>query len=251
MSTEKPAKLTAQKKARGAYHHGDLKRALLDAALALVLERGPAGFSLAEICRSAGVSQAAPYRHYESKEHLLGEAAAEGFHTLIERLDAVFAGCDDLFVAIEQMTKAYLRFARDYPAHMAVMFDSRIGQVFQGAIECAQAAGPEGVQALPPPTNRTEEAIMESWRVGQQSYLRVLDGLSRLAPGTRLERVIAEEGGRRFASALWAIIHGVAVLGQEHMIQAEWNEDDGQQVYEWIIRPWCIGLAALGSGDSG
>src|ERR1700744_2064173 len=64
---------------RDSYHHGDLKRALTSAALSLVAERGPKGFSLTEAARRAGVSAAAPYRHFTDKAHLLATVAEQGF----------------------------------------------------------------------------------------------------------------------------------------------------------------------------
>lgn len=67
------------RKPAGRYHHGDLRRALIDASLELVRQRGPSGFTLAEICRAAGVSQAAPYRHFEGKDHVLAMAACSSW----------------------------------------------------------------------------------------------------------------------------------------------------------------------------
>lgn len=242
MTTAKSPSHSIKSKARGAYHHGDLKRTLLDAALALALERGPAGFTLAEICRAAGVSQAAPYRHYDSKEHLLAEASAEGFRLLIEKEEEAFAGCADLETALRRVAVGYLGFARQYPAHLAVMFTNRMGDLFQGAGDNAETAGPDGLRALPPPANRTEEAILECWQVGQTSFQNLVDGFVRLAPGSGLEKLLAAEGGRRFASAYWAMLHGVAILGLERMIQPEWAENDGEMVFTWIVRPWYLGL---------
>src|SRR5687767_8172023 len=65
-----------------AYHHGNLKEALLEAAVALVAERGTAGFTLREVARRAGVSHNAPYRHYKDREALLAEVARQGFEEL-------------------------------------------------------------------------------------------------------------------------------------------------------------------------
>ena len=73
---------------RGTYHHGDLKRALTQAALALVAEKGPKGFTLTEAARRAGVSSAAPYRHFADKAQLLAAVATEGFIQLHEALRA-------------------------------------------------------------------------------------------------------------------------------------------------------------------
>ena len=71
--------------AKRAYHHGDLRRALLDQALALAAERGPAALTLREAARRAGVTEAAPYRHFRSKDALVAALAEEGFGALLER----------------------------------------------------------------------------------------------------------------------------------------------------------------------
>src|SRR5512138_2569100 len=80
------------------YHHGDLRRALVEAALDLVRMRGPEGFTLREAARRVGVSQTAPYRHFETKEALLAAVAEEGFRALHHRLAeaAASAGPDPL-----------------------------------------------------------------------------------------------------------------------------------------------------------
>src|SRR5688500_11737827 len=71
---------------REGYHHGDLRRALLDATLRLAAEKSPAGVSLRESAREAGVSPAAPYRHFQDKQNMLAAAAEEGFRILLERI---------------------------------------------------------------------------------------------------------------------------------------------------------------------
>lgn len=73
----------------GRYHHGNLREALLVATLALVRERGPAGFTLKDAAAAAGVSAAAPYRHFPDREHLLAAAATGGYAELLRRLSAV------------------------------------------------------------------------------------------------------------------------------------------------------------------
>src|ERR1700728_5351323 len=73
---------------RDSYHHGDLKRALTRAALSLVAEKGPKGFTLTEAARRAGVSAAAPYRHFADKAHLLATVAEQGFVDLHSALTA-------------------------------------------------------------------------------------------------------------------------------------------------------------------
>jgi AcrR family transcriptional regulator len=77
---------------RKRYHHGDLRRALIEAALDLVRRRGADGFTLREAARRVGVSQAAPYRHFETKEALLAAVAEEGFRDLNRRLEKTIEG---------------------------------------------------------------------------------------------------------------------------------------------------------------
>jgi len=72
---------------RGKYHHGDLRRALLDAALELVNELGPSGITLREAARRAGVTHAAPYRHFADKGALLAAVAEQGFVQLLAAID--------------------------------------------------------------------------------------------------------------------------------------------------------------------
>ena len=67
------------KRYRGGYHHGNLKEALVRAALELIAEKGPAGFTFADAARWAGVSPAAPYRHYRDRDALLADVARRGF----------------------------------------------------------------------------------------------------------------------------------------------------------------------------
>ena len=112
---------------RRGYHHGNLREALVDAALALLAEKGPAAFTIAEAARLAGVSPAAPYRHFRDAEALLVEIALRGF----ERFAAALAGAwDDAkpnpVRAFEELGRAYLTFARNEPAYYSAMFESRI-----------------------------------------------------------------------------------------------------------------------------
>jgi AcrR family transcriptional regulator len=112
---------------RRGYHHGNLREALVEAALELIAEKGPAGFTIAEAARLAGVSPAAPYRHFRDAEALLAEVALRGF----ERFAAVLAaawnnGVPDPMRAFEAIGRAYLAFARDEPAYYAAMFEARI-----------------------------------------------------------------------------------------------------------------------------
>src|ERR1700750_2846042 len=95
--------------ARKSYHHGDLKRALTEAALALVAEKGPKGFTLSEAARRAGVSVAAPYRHLADKAGLLAAVAEQGFVELHAALSAARAGTTDPRGQVIALGRAYVR----------------------------------------------------------------------------------------------------------------------------------------------
>ncbi|HKY95557.1 MAG TPA: TetR/AcrR family transcriptional regulator [Kiloniellales bacterium] len=107
------------------YHHGNLRAALMRAALALIQQKGPHGFSFAEAARAAGVSAAAPYRHFRGLDELLADVAREGFEKLEQALTAAWQdGRPHPFAAFERVGKAYLEFARKEPAYYAAMFEA-------------------------------------------------------------------------------------------------------------------------------
>jgi AcrR family transcriptional regulator len=112
---------------RRGYHHGNLREALVDATLELIAAKGPAGFTIAEAARLAGVSPAAPYRHFRDAEALLAEVALRGFERLAAALTAAWAnGMPNPMAAIEAVGRAYLTFARDETPFYAAMFESHL-----------------------------------------------------------------------------------------------------------------------------
>jgi AcrR family transcriptional regulator len=112
---------------RRGYHHGNLREALVAAALALIAEKGPAGFTIAEAARLAGVSPGAPYRHFRDAEALLAEVALRGFEHFAEVLTAAWNdGRPDPQRALEALGRAYLAFARQEPAYYAAMFETHM-----------------------------------------------------------------------------------------------------------------------------
>lgn len=109
------------------YHHGNLKEALVRAALDLIAEKGPAGFTFADAARWAGVSPAAPYRHYRDREELLSDVARRGFDEFADRLTKAWDnGRPDPQTAFERLGKAYLAFARSEPAFYSAMFEAGV-----------------------------------------------------------------------------------------------------------------------------
>lgn len=140
------------------YHHGDLRRALIDTALAMVTEEGAWNFTLREVARRAGVSHAAPYNHFEDKSALLAEVAALGFQSLREALEAA-AGEQPRSArqALARVGAAYVRFGVEHPAHYRLMFGAELADkerypalqeasdaafgVLTGVLERGQASG--------------------------------------------------------------------------------------------------------------
>jgi AcrR family transcriptional regulator len=108
------------------YHHGNLKPALLKAAVGLIAEVGPAAFTLREVARRAGISHNAPYRHFREKDELVAAVAAEGFERLAEALSEPGKPSRARNPALRRFHAsglAYVRFALHSPEHLMVMFD--------------------------------------------------------------------------------------------------------------------------------
>ena len=106
-----------------AYHHGNLRAALLAEAVAMIDEGGTSSVTMRAIGRRLGVSRSAPYRHFADKSALLVAVAAAGFDRLRERLEAVGAGAPD--AAIERLPhvgEVYVRFALENPGHYRLMY---------------------------------------------------------------------------------------------------------------------------------
>lgn len=110
---------------RRGYHHGNLREALIEAALQLIAGKGLSGVTFAEAARAAGVSAAAPYRHFPDREALLAEVARRGFERFADRLAAAWAdGRPDPLAAFNAVGRAYLAFARNEPAYYTAMFEA-------------------------------------------------------------------------------------------------------------------------------
>jgi len=128
------------------YHHGNLREALIRAALELIAKKGAAGFTFAEAARFAGVSPAAPYRHFRDRDELMASVALRGF----EQFEAALArawddGRPDAFVALERLGKAYLEFARTQPAYYSAMFEAGVPA---GADPALRSAGDRAFAVL-------------------------------------------------------------------------------------------------------
>ena len=135
---------------RRPYHHGDLKNALLDAARAILEEESLAELSLRVVARRAGVSHAAPYRHFPSHEALLAELAIEGFAELRAEILAAAARPSAESDRVADLGAAYMRFVARRPALTRLMFGPQLPNrdAFPALGKAADAVGEEIGNAL-------------------------------------------------------------------------------------------------------
>jgi AcrR family transcriptional regulator len=183
---------------RDSYHHGDLKRALTSAALSLVAEKGPKGFTLTEAARRAGVSAAAPYRHFADKAELLATVAEQGFVDLHAALLAAADGASDPKARVVELGRAYVRWAIAHPDHYRVMFGSVISKAEHPAL---------GVAA-------------------DRAFGDLLDAIAGLVDG---------QDPRVVAAPLWALVHGVASLAIGGELSAVGIEQDPEAMIAGVV----------------
>lgn len=107
------------------YHHGNLRQALVEAALELIAKHGPTGFTLSEAAKAADVTPAAVYRHFAGRDELLAEVARQGYDIFAALIEYAYNnGQPTALAAFEATGRAYLAFARKYPGHYKAMFES-------------------------------------------------------------------------------------------------------------------------------
>ncbi|WP_425038958.1 TetR/AcrR family transcriptional regulator [Primorskyibacter sp. S187A] len=164
------------------YHHGNLRQALVDASLTLIEERGPTGFTLSEAAKTAGVTPAAVYRHFEGREDLIAEAALQGYEMFADLMAHAYDdGRPSDLAAFEATGRAYLAFARKFPGHYIAMFESGIS------------------------VNRTPELADASSRA-RAVLERAAEALSQHIPEDR------RPPAAMFSAHIWAMSHGVVEL---------------------------------------
>jgi AcrR family transcriptional regulator len=110
------------------YHHGNLREALLEAAIRLIAEVGPTAFTLREVARRAGVSHNAPYRHFRDRDDLMAAVAAQGFRELTRAMIEAAAPKADALERLKHAGLGYVTFALRRPEHFTVMFDAPISK---------------------------------------------------------------------------------------------------------------------------
>jgi AcrR family transcriptional regulator len=164
------------------YHHGNLKQALVEAALKLIEAKGPSGWTVAEAAKNAGVTPAAVYRHFEGREALIAECALQGHRIFGDLMEHAYAdGHPSALTAFEATGRAYLAFARKFPGHYMAMFESGLSMQVNPDLA---AASTRSKRILERAAEKLSEHIPED----------------RRPPATM------------FSAHIWALSHGVVEL---------------------------------------
>ena len=164
------------------YHHGNLRHALVEAALALIEEKGPTGFTLSEAAKLEGVTPAAVYRHFGGREDLIAEASKQGYEIFADLMQYAYdSGQPSALGSFEATGRAYLAFARRHPGHYIAMFESGIS--VNHSPELAAAA-------------RRARDVLE----------RAASDLSQHIPADK------RPPASMFSAHIWAMSHGVVEL---------------------------------------
>jgi AcrR family transcriptional regulator len=191
-----------------AYHHKDLRNALITEATRMLSESGIAALTLRELARRLGVTHSAPYAHFADKTALLDGIANAGFTQLAGVLEAEKAAAPNPRQAISAMSLAYVRFAREQPNLYRLMF----------AAEELQE-DPEG----------------EMSPEGARAFAAVAGAIAELSPDRA-------SNARVLAVAAWALVHGVAMLEIDHRMHGE-TKSGGDDIVEVAVETFVRGLA--------
>ncbi|RYH12177.1 TetR/AcrR family transcriptional regulator [Tropicimonas sp. IMCC6043] len=173
------------------YHHGNLRQALVDAALGLIEAKGPQGFTLSEAAKAAGVTPAAVYRHFQGREDLLEEIARQGFEIFADLMQYAYDKDQSSALArFEAVGRAYLAFARKFPGQYQAMFEAGLSLNRRPELASAAERGKavleraaEELSAHIPPEKRPP-AQMVTAHIWAMSH-GVVELYARGAPGAR------------------------------------------------------------------
>jgi AcrR family transcriptional regulator len=218
------------------YHHGNLKEALLQAALDLIATKGAAGFTFADAARIAGVSPAAPYRHFRDRDELLSSIAQRGFEQFEAVLTAAWDdGRPDTVSAFERVGKAYLAFAREKPAFYSAMFESGlatdVSAGLQAAAERAFAvirAAAERLAALAPPGSPRPPALMMALHIWSMSH-----GVASLfARGDAARRKLPMSAEELLEAEVLIYLRGLGFMTERRPAPEAQGKDQGKKPAE-------------------
>ena len=209
-----PPKKSAPRKPPRPYHHGNLRRALLDEALSTIRREGVEGVTLREIGARLGVSRTALYRHFADKRALLSAVAAEGFRTLREQLVAAWEGGGEGMAGFEAMGLAYVQFAVANQTHFRVMFSRYIER---------------------------EPADPELASEGSGAFMALENAVVALQRGGELRADDTDLMTRH----IWAVVHGVANLAIDGRLAEPGGVD---RLTRYSIERLQLGIAAQRRG---
>ena len=162
------------------YHHGNLREALLEAAIRLIAEVGPTAFTLREVARRAGVSHNAPYRHFRDRDDLMAAVAAQGFRELTRAMNEAAETKSDTLERLKYAGLGYVTFALRRPEHFTVMFDA--------------------------PLSKRKHPDSEA--AGEESFTTLLGFVKNSQDAGRLP----SGDLRQMALLAWTMVHGIAKL---------------------------------------
>ncbi len=196
------------------YHHGDLRRALVDAALELIAAEGARALTLREVARRAGVSHTAPYRHFASKEALLAAVAEEGFRGLRSAmLDRMNEAGDDPLLRFRESGVGYVLFAVQHPAHFRVIFGSEL------------------------PGRSDYPALAEA---GAAAFAVLIDALQACQQAGVVRSALVYDQ----ALAAWSLVHGLAMLLVDGQLAPWGGSPRAEALARMVTDTLQLGLAA-------
>jgi len=225
-----------QARSERGYHHGNLKEALLQAALDLIAKKGAAGFTFADAARLAGVSPAAPYRHFRDRDELLSSIAQRGFELFELALSQAWDdGRPDTVTAFERVGKAYLAFAREQPAYYSAMFESGLALDISAGLHAAAErafavirAAAERLAALAPPGTPRPPALMMALHIWSMSH-----GIASLfARGDAARRKLPMTAEELLEAEVLIYLRGLGFLTDDRPAAAE-KKPSGQPSGPW------------------
>jgi AcrR family transcriptional regulator len=202
---------------RPAYHHGDLRRALFDAAIDLIEEQQNWDFSLRELARRAGVSHNAPYSHFASKSELLAAVAAAGFELLSQEMARAAAAAPGPDAACTAVGEAYVRFGRAHPGHYRLMFRSTFMSTEDGMAE--------------PVMRAAHAAKLVIWNVIAEGARAGVFAIDPADPAAIELGVLA----------CWSSVHGLTMLFLDKLL-GEFANDHPERVISSVVRAELEGL---------
>lgn len=198
MPTKRNGRRKRLTKRPGTFHHGDLRRALLQGAMLLLEREGPLGVGLRAAARLAGVSQTAPYRHFPDKESLLAALAEEGLRELGDKMAAAARGHPDPRSTLFAIGETYVAFAAERPNLFRLMFGPQVAD--KRRCPGVEAAGHRAYQVLTDTLDAAQRA--GQIRPGDLEILALtrwacVHGLASLIVDGRLSEEVAAAGGVR------------------------------------------------------